>query len=362
MAYKVLYIEDEDSGSIVANLEKNGDFKVEAWNPDSIEELGEKIKGKDMLIMDFRLTNSKTIVDGPAFAQALRTRNSTIHRNIPIFLFSVEDYITDYYKDYTSQDLFDFSVPKGEYLLHSDKYNDRIISVINAYKCIIKSKNDLRLILDIDNEFKNENLDYRIDFSLSKKLFAEDVYAFSSFIHHNIIRSVGVLIGPDILSARLGVSKDSIDWPELLKQLDSKKYTGIFSTVYDRWWSESISEWFKGLDERKRSLRRLTAEERVASLKQITGLQNLIPVPKIQKANYSAISSKFWTICKETKKPIDYIDGYELYDRDLFVWQEPEYISFLGKSSKRYAKYIKPSDQKKITALETKLKEDVGIR
>lgn len=362
MAYKLLYIEDEDSSSIVANLEKNGDFIVKTWSPDSLEELGVKIKGMDLLVMDFRLTHSKTIVDGPAFAQALRTNNSSIHVNIPMILFSVENNITDYYKDYTSQDLFDFSVPKGEYLLHSDKYNDRIISVIDAYKSITQSKNDLKLILDIKEDFKNDNLDYRIEFSLSKKLFAEDVYAFSSFIHHNIIRSVGVLIGPDVLSARLGVSQDSSDWSELLKQLGSKKYTGIFSAVYDRWWSESISEWFKDLDERKRSLRRLTAEDRVASIKQITGLQNLMPIEKIQKANYSAISSKYWTICKETKKPIDYIDGYELYDRDLFVWQEPEYISFLGKSSKRYAKYIKPSDQKKISALETKLKEDVGTR
>jgi hypothetical protein len=362
MAYKVLYIEDEDPRSIKSNLEKDKDFIVKTWSPDSLENLGNEIKGMDLLIMDFRLTNSKTIVDGPAFAQALRTKKSDIHMNIPMILFSVEENITDYYKDYTSQDLFDFSVPKREYLLHSNKYNNRIKAVIDAYALITKSKNNLNLILDIKEAFKNENLDYRIEFSLSKKLFAEDVYAFSSFIFHNIIRSVGVLIGPDILSARLGVSKDSGEWAELLEQLDSKKYTGVFSTVYDRWWAESINEWFKSLDERKRSLRRLSAVDRVASIKQFTGLQNLIPITKIQKANYSAVSSKFWTICKETKKPIDYIDGYELYDRDLFVWQEPEYISFLGKSSKYYAKYIKPSDQKKIVALETKLKEDVGFR
>ncbi|MDI1324351.1 MAG: hypothetical protein PSV36_16500 [Algoriphagus sp.] len=360
MAYKLLYIEDEDSSSIVANLEKNGNFIVETWSPDSFEELGDKIKGKDLLIMDFRLTHSKTIVDGPAFAQALRTKNSTIHMNIPMFLFSVENNITDYYKDYTSQDLFDFSVPKGEYLLHSDKYNDRMISILDGYKCIIKSKNDLKLILDISEDFKNDNLDYRIEFSLSKKLFSEDVYAFSSFIHHNLIRSIGVLIGPDMLSARLGVSQESDDWPELLSQLENKKYTGIFSKVYDRWWTDSISDWFKSQDEQNRSLRRLTAEDRVTSIMKITGLQKLMPLKKIQKSNYSAISSKFWTICKETKMPIDYIDGYELYDRDLFVWQEPEYISFLGKSSKRYSKYIKPNDQQKIVALETKLKKDVG--
>lgn len=362
MAYKLLYIEDEDSSSIVANLEKKGDFKVKTWNPDSLEELGDQIKGMDLLVMDFRLTHSKTIVDGPAFAQALRTKNSSIHMNIPMFLFSVEDNITDYYKDYTSQDLFDFSVPKGEYLLHSDKYNDRIASIIDAYKTIIQSKNDLKLILNISEDFKNDNLDYRIEFSLSKKLFAEDVYAFSSFIHHNLIRSVGALIGPDILSARLGVSQKSEDWKALLSQLENKKYSGVFSDVYDRWWAESISEWFKSSDEQKRSLRRLTAEDRVISIKQITGLKNLIPLDKIKKSNYSAISSKFWTICKETKLPIDYVDGYELYDRDLFVWQEPEFISFLGKSSKRYGKYIKPSDQNKIVALETKLKENVGSR
>jgi hypothetical protein len=357
MAYKVLYIEDENPSSIVANLEASKDFKVTTWNPDSIEGISDQMKDIDLLILDFRLTYSKTIVDGPAFAQAIRTKESDIHKNTPIVLFSVEGNITDYYKDYTSQDLFDFSVPKGEYLKNSEKYNTRLLSVINAYKKIKDSKNDLSQILNIEPKFKEDNLDYRIEFSLENKLYSEDTYAFSSFILQNMIRSVGILIGEDILSARLGVSKDSEDWSSLLSEIELFKYMGVFSKAYNRWWAKSISEWFKSNDKNKRSLRRLNAEDRTKAIKEITGLLRLEPLSQIKKSNYSAISSKFWTICKETKLPIDYVDGFELYERDLLEWQEPEYVSFLGKSSKKFSKYIKPNDKKRIIDIETKLKD-----
>jgi len=331
MAYKILYIEDEKNyGSIISELEKDGEFQVEVWSPENLENSIMKIDNKDALIVDFRLTQSDTIVDGPSFAQTFRTKNARSHRDIPIILFSVEDNIIDYYKDYTSQDLFDFSVPKGIYLENSSKYNSRIVSVINGYNSIIENKNKLDLILDISEDFKDNVLDYRIQFSLNSPIYNEDVYAFSSFIHRNLIQSIGVLIGEDVLSSRLGISRESKDWNALLEKLSDIKYSGIFSESYNRWWMPKLSEWFMNT--------------------------NLTPLEKIKSKGYTANSSNFWSICKHTNLPIDPVDGFEIYERDLLPWQDKEYISFLGISS-LHMNYVKPSEKRRISAIEKSLKK-----
>jgi len=357
MAYKILYIEDEKNyGSIISELEKDGEFQVEVWSPENLENSIMKIDNKDALIVDFRLTQSDTIVDGPSFAQTFRTKNARSHRDIPIILFSVEDNIIDYYKDYTSQDLFDFSVPKGIYLENSSKYNSRIVSVINGYNSIIENKNKLDLILDISEDFKDNVLDYRIQFSLNSPIYNEDVYAFSSFIHRNLIQSIGVLIGEDVLSSRLGISRESKDWNALLEKLSDIKYSGIFSESYNRWWMPKLSEWFMNNYEGKNSLRRLNASQRCDELKKISGLANLTPLEKIKSKGYTANSSNFWSICKHTNLPIDPVDGFEIYERDLLPWQDKEYISFLGISS-LHMNYVKPSEKRRISAIEKSLKK-----
>lgn len=355
MAYKILYIEDLDNyGSIKSELEKNGTFEVEVWNPNSIEELNSKVDDKDLIIADFRLENSGSIADGPSFAQALRTKNSRTHKDIPIVLFSVEGNITDYYKDFTSQDLFDFSIPKGVYLENSTKYNKRLTSVIEAYHIIKEKDFDLISLLGISSRFESDYLDYRIKFSLENEVFSKDIHATSHFILQNLIRSVGPLIGEDFLSSKLGISKDSEDWQALKEKLSPYKYNGIFSSSYDRWWTQSIIDWFQ--EKTKLSLRRMTAIDRTESIKGILNLSSLIPLEKINKGGYVAKSSKFWTICKETNIAIDLVDGFELYDKELLPWQEPQYISFLGKSSKKYSQFVKPIDQQRIVEIENSLR------
>lgn len=357
MVYNILYIEDDTNyGSMVSEIEKDGEFSVEVWSPNSLEESKDKIDGKDALIIDFRLTHSKTIVDGPSFAQTFRTYNSGSHKDIPIFLFSVEDNIIDYYKDFTSQDLFDFSVPKGEFLKNSEKYKSRIKSAIVAYNQIRESKNNLDIILGIDIEFISTKLDYRIPFTLENSIYQNDIYAYSNFILKNLIQSIGPLIGEDVLSARLGISKNSKDWPNLLNQIENCKYTGIYSNSYNRWWIIKILDWFQGGYQGGSTLRRLNSIQRCDEIKKITGLTELIPIDKISTKGYEAKSSNFWAICKHTKKAIDPIDGFEIYYKELHPWEDKEYISFLGISSE-YSKFLKPSEKKRISEIESSLRK-----
>ncbi|WP_461449810.1 hypothetical protein [Mucilaginibacter sp.] len=343
MAYKILYIEDLDPGTIVHDLRSKG-FSADHYNPNSLEELIGKVKEYDLLLLDFRLTeNNKIIFDAPTIAQTIRTIGGTAHLDIPIVLISTEGKITDYYKDYSSQDLFDYSVSKETFLKNLDKFSTRFNCAIEAYQTVLGTNKDIVTCLGISKE-KLNTLDYRIIEQLTGEILNNDVFAFNNYILNQVIRSIGVLIGEEVLLARLGLSKKSPDWEKLKTQLDQFKYKGIYSNAYIRWWSDEIDMWWKeqtnGI-----SLRRLPAEQRVEKLKEVTKLQSLSAQTKTEHAS----SSNYWTICKELKVGIDSIDGLELHQRSLKPWQEKEYISIqAGLESSELFKFVKPFDKERL--------------
>lgn len=343
MAYKILYIEDLQPGSIVHELQANG-FEAEHYNPESLEELLQKVVGFDLLLLDFRLTESKKIIfDAPTIAQTIRTVGGSVHMDIPIVLISTEKNICDYFRDYSSQDLFDYSVSKEIFLENIKKYTTRFIDVIEAYKKVIENKGDLSKTLALKTD-EMQNIDYRVVEKLSSEIFADNVFAYNNFILNHIIRSTGILVGEDVLSARLGVSMDSPDWENLKAKLIDFKYSGIYSNAYERWWSFKLDHWWEEMN-KGISLRRLNATQRVQKLIGNTDLQSLIPQEKLAHSS----SSNFWTICKDSKMPIDSLDGLELHQRDLFPWQEKEYISIkAGLESSDLSKYIKQSDKARL--------------
>lgn len=350
MAYKILYIEDLDPGSIVHDLGQN-DFNVEHHSPKGFEETILKINGYDLLLFDFRLTEADALFDAPTIAQTLRTLNSKYHMDIPMVLISSEPNICDYYKDLTSQDLFDLSLTKRTLLENLEKYSKRFKSFINAYKTIKQKGFNVQEILKI-NEVEFKRLDYRVIEKMNDPIHSNDVFAFSSFIIKNLIQSFGLLLGEDVLSARLGVSKESKDWEDLKELLKGFKYDGVFSDSYNRWWSNGLIDWWKSNNDGDNNLRKLNAEQRVKKLVEITKL-DLIVQPKTKYAK----SSSYWTICKETSLPIDPIDGLELLKKDLLPWQETEYISmqaglnpqkFNSVGEPIYLTYLKPIEHKRL--------------
>lgn len=343
MAYKILYIEDLDPSSILHELRAYG-FEVEHCNPESLDTLLIRIKDFDLLLLDFRLTEiPKISFDAPTIAQTLRTFGSASHLDIPVILISTEDKICEYYEDYTSKDLFDFSVSKETLLKNLPKYSLRFKSVIDAYQFVITSEKDISKALGISSDLL-QNIDYRIIEKLSNNIYGKDVFAFNNFILNNIIRSIGVLIGEEVLSARLGVSRNSEDWEGLKSEFSAFKYLGIYSKAYDRWWSFELDNWWKSKSNGG-SLRRLNAQQRVDKLKEITSYKNILPEEKTPHAS----SSNFWTICKDCRRAIDSIDGLELHQKDLFPWQEKEYISInAALQSSTLNKYIKTFDKERL--------------
>lgn len=351
MAYKILYVEDLDPGTIVHELKSQG-FEADHYNPESLDELMKRAKEYDLLLLDFRLTeNRKIIFDAPTIAQTIRTVGGTAHLDIPIVLMSTEEKITDYYRDFSSHDLFDYSVKKQTFLENLEKYAGRFNSAIEAYRIVAESGKDLEKCLGISAEFL-KSLDYRISEQLSTETYSQDVFAFTSYVLKQIIRSIGVLIGEDVLLARLGISKKSKEWQRVVERLEPYRYRGIFSNSYSRWWSQQIEQWWKS-EISEISLRRLTAQKRVDLLKEKLGLTELIQ----QEKTAQATSSNYWTICKQLNAGIDSIDGLELHQRDIKPWQEKEYISIqAGLESSPLNKYVKPYDRERLKDIVSKLK------
>lgn len=356
MAYKILYIEDQATESRESDLTNLG-FDVSTFDPSSdINEILQKIQSDtNALILDYRLTAGKknACFDAPTIAQTLRSKHSheaNKNTEIPIILMSNEEIITDYYNDFSSQDLFDFTLTKKAFTDNQPVFGDKLKSFICGYKKIKVDNFDIIKILglmDKDEELIHPNIKVKL------YQYNKNIFKYNSLIFDDIIRSIGMLIGEDILSARLGISQKSKDWKKVKESLSTSKYNGILSDVYPRWWMAKINEWWEEVVNSRIPLRRLDAEERVEVVKKSLSLTDLEPV---EKTKYSE-STNFWTICKHSNAPIDPFDGIELFKKSYYPWQEKEFISIDSalNNMDQYKEFISPIDIKVIRELARKV-------
>jgi len=349
MAYKILYVEDQNAETIKADLLNFG-FEVDVNNADNFENVIDQFVNQyDAFLLDYRLTDNMGRFDAPSYAQTLRTKTKKIvHKDAPIILISNEVNFVEIFKDFTSKDLFDFTITKESFRQDLTKYVEKINAYINAYNEISRVRFNLKRIISVDQDtIINTKLDYRFVEIISNDKFNGNVHKWCSMIADSLLSCIGPLIGEDILSSRLGVSKSSKDWNKLLEKLDQFKYQGILSEYYKRWWMEDILNWWMEITGGK-SLRRLTALERVTFLKEYLSL-DLTPCTPLEFCN----SSNFWSICMETKKPIDPSEGYVILRKDLKPWQEPEYISlYAALHQTELRKYLSPINKAEIRKFE----------
>ena len=351
MAYKIFYIDDLETESRKKDLEDLG-YMVKLFDPTSnLNDLFTEIEtDTDAVILDYRLTKGKNnaCFDAPTIAQTLRTKHKDDNKGIPLILMSNEKIkVSEFDKDFTSQDLFDFVLTKEEFTRGMPIFKSKLDSFIAAYQKI-KTDNDIIKILGLE---KNE-IDLHSRFISVFDKAGNNQLKTSSLVYDNLISAIGLTVGEDVLSARLGVSKKSEDWPKLLDSLKNAIYKGIFSDTKDRWWMEKVNFWWKEKISETIPIRRLNAEERVELIKEKLEFKNLTAVIKTK---YSE-SSNFWTICKFSKEPLDPFDGVELL-KDYLPWQEKEYLSIdsalLNKD--KYQNLISNIDKKAIRELASKL-------
>jgi len=349
MAYKILYIDDLETQSREKDIENLG-YEVKLYNPTSnISDLFTKLetfKVVNASVLDYRLTKgaNNACFDAPTIAQTLRTKHKEDLQDFPLILMSNETIkINEYDKDLTSQDLFDFVLTKQEFSDDMPNFKKKLDSFIKSYETIKRNKFDLNKILDLNAE---SNLHSRMKSNTLK--IGKNIFMLSNFLYYEVIRSIGLLIGEDVLSARLGVSKESNDWDKLLEIIKSSFYTGIFSDYHNRWWMKKVNKWWSETITSETTLRRLNAVERVDLLKTKLDL-DLIPLKKTKHS----VSSNFWTICKYSKEPLDPFDGIELL-KEYHPWQEKEYLSIdsaLFGKMENYKNQISEIDKKAIREL-----------
>lgn len=351
MAYNIVYVEDKSSDSRENDLANLG-FEVKTEPPTvNLKTVLAEIKSEhDAIILDYRLTQGdlgekNAFYDAPTIAATLRSDRSI--KETPIFLMSNEKNIVFFYKDFTNHNLFDYAVSKKYFSDNQEKFRDYLVSFISAYEKIRSDEFDLVKILGLESDEKNL-LHSQFEAKLIDK--KDFVFEHSRFINDSLIRSIGSLIGVDVLSARLGISKESEDWDKVLESLSGCAYTGVFSDIHQRWWMKKIDHWWDDVIQAEDSLRRLGAQERVEIIKEKLSLENLQVTAKTPLSK----STNFWTICKYSKEPLDPFDGIELANIDLLPWQEKEYFSFDSAVESKHEddkKYVSDIDKKAIRDL-----------
>ncbi len=352
MAYKILYYEDKESGSIKADLENLGfEVDIEKCEDTKISIDALKANNHDAYLMDYRLTDGNGLIDAPALAGIIRTESGKdeFKINAPIFMITDESGLKIVNSAQREQDLFDYVMTKDLFRENKQKTGELIVSFIKAYRRVQESGFEVPSILGIDKK-EIGLLDYRFERDLLSK--SRDVFGITHFTLNYIVRSIGTLIGPDILAARLGVKIDQEQpaWGTLMEILTPCRYEGIFKDFYSRWWMRKIEEWWEREFEGIGRLRSLEAKQRVELLNEKYGL-NLLAAEPLAKED----STKFWTMCFAKHIPLDPSDGFVIDDVTRREWEEPMYISLEGALEKpEWQKRLSPADIREILEYGTK--------
>jgi hypothetical protein len=329
---KYLFIDDEkdlsteaitdgfnDTGIITVIYHRAENFK------DQLIYFDKELIKYDGLIIDLRLDGNLSQnlrYTAVSLAQEIRTKAATKkgYIDVPIILCSTDQKIKALYeKDQTSHDLFDYHILK-EASPNWREHSLKLKTIAAGYKTIKRLGFNLEKIFGRDIS----KLDQRIlGKFLDKNIFP--VHALAGHIIKEIIEQPGPLINDLYLASRLGIDiKKSTDWEKLINQhFNDAKYTGVFSTGWDRWWADCVIEIFNRLTGQRLST--LKAIDRVTLLKEKTKLNKLTAATPID----NSVSTNFWTICEYYKKPLDPMEGFKVFSyKELRPWQDERYLSF----------------------------------
>lgn len=348
-----LYIDDEKdkATTYIESLEKKGELVIHFQQAQTLDKvfLLKNLKNYQGILLDLRTDQepdeNKNVSDftGAEWGQHIRvlSTNGELDNDIPIVLFSTDAKLQQtYFRDLTSNNIFDRFLSKDKTPLNAQK---KLISLANGYKEISQEKNFSKLL-----KINIGNLDPRI-FSRFNTTDIP-VHEYAQMILKDLIYAKGVLINEDYLASRLGIDKNnSSDWDKVKEIFDVAKYKGVFSDGWARWWMFEVDKKFHEIS--GTYLTYLDAKERVTTLKEKSGLQNIQYAEPIDKNE----SYDYWTVCKALGKPLDAHEGFKVYTRsEPKPWQEYEYISleaFLSESPTIKEKNITlhPMDKEKYT-------------
>jgi hypothetical protein len=295
--------------------------------------LGANSQGAVGILLDLRIDmeadqdGMRVDYRGPALAQELRTRmaESDIDAS-PIVLWSVNSkFQRSFSPDGSAHDLFDAVYDKDERIASEpEAVSLELEALAEGYLRIrnqLPSEGPLPLIgIDPARSAVYGRFVAEYEIICGRK----NIHEIARFLLDSLVRREGLLVNEQTLSARLGVDIQASGeaWSELKNLLDPMLYGGPFSSAWSRWWWFQVENWWASISAGRNDLRRLSAQQRVDRISERTGLKMVPPQPILD-----SYSTKFFTICAGTKRPLDPIDGLRVMsfgDRD---WHDVRYVS-----------------------------------
>lgn len=291
------------------------------------------------VILDLRLSDKvddrgvNAPYHGTTLAQQIRTyQKEGSLKSFPVILFSANDKLRESMEK-TDYNLFDYCISKdnNDDINIIEDYQSKLIAIAEAYN-ELESKLSLKL-LGIDESYLDERFVAELGL-----LCKQSKNVIVKFLITQVLEKQGVLINEDVLFARLGIDRSSTSEDNIItikNKLDEIKYKGILSKGWARWWAPKLEKLWEDRIDKETYLRSVSASDRVAKFSAFFNMGDLPVQNKIEMAH----SDRFWTVCKDSNKPLDPVDGFLIQGQDAFYpWQEKEYVS------KYYAKYSENKD------------------
>lgn len=287
------------------------------------------------LLLDLRLdmeadaSGKKVPYRGPTLAQELRTRMAEKSvRSFPIVLWSInERFANSFYGDDTSHDLFDAIYGKDELVVRQPQLvASQMISLAAGYKMLELPEINDETSIQCLGLTKSDSVGIHAAF-LDEYLVAmkeQSRHEVAYLLLSDLVRVPGLLVEEKMVAARFGVdienSKES--WPKLKRHFESAVYRGPFGDGWPRWWWFRIEDWWNELSDRQPNLRRLTAGERIQLINTQLSL-DLVSASPIRPE----YSTKYFSLCVATRKPLDPADGLRVTRRDRKSWHDTLFVS-----------------------------------
>lgn len=347
---KYLFVDDNRGRrQSIQNFPIEGKLDIDDENPpQSLRGVFELLKGYDGLIVDQQLDEQSPDDDfpieylGSSLAMEIRVKeNESILKgtdiSMPIILYSANENVGSNLFG-LGEEIFDFKIyksnaePYQEFRSKIPIYQKQMISLANGYKQLKELKSNVFDCLGLGEENLGK-IDGRFLDELKRRK-DRTAHSKASFILNELIIKQGILIDEEILAVRLGIDKrESKDnWNAVLADLKEfgAEYQGVFCDGWPRWWMPMVDDWWYQLEGNETYIRFYSAEKRS---KLIEGkLNEKLPekiqlVPSKAKSKFS-VHTDFWTICDETKEPLDIEDGLMRPNQEnLYPWQDASYVS-----------------------------------
>lgn len=277
------------------------------------------------VLMDVDLSNETGIRNtGPGMAQSIRVAQ---HRrdlpSYPIVRFSLRRKVEENIgRDTSSDDLFDLRIDKDRVSDPgtADAIRKKLRATSSVYEALQQQQPPLDLLKITEDAWERwGHQSFLADLSRADRphVAAGPVLA--------ALTKPGLLIGADLLAARLGINADGLG--SLTSRLKNFQYVGVASDAFTRWWARGLEEWWTDEFGFESPLSRLTINERCERLRQIESSIEPIKMPK------GSPGERPWRFCQiheeddGTFVPVDPAEGVRLNDSPQYAWMDPPYAS-----------------------------------